>query len=68
VRRFPIRFSGPNRYLWLPGLRSSRGVVRLDLDPPPRARVAAVLRPRVREPRVSVEDPDGLLRALAPSP
>ena len=123
LRRFPIRFTGLNRYLWLLGVRpsrswvdvaddrvavrlswgfrlavprssvrsaapdhaavrawgahgwrgrwlvngSSQGVVRLDLDPPARARVAALLRPRVRELRVSVEDPDGLLRALAPS-
>lgn len=43
---------------------SGRGVVELGLEPPLRARVAGVP-VRVRRLRVSVEDVDGLLDALA---
>jgi hypothetical protein len=43
---------------------SSRGLVRIDVDPPARARVLGLpVHPRAL--RISVEDPDGLLRALA---
>jgi hypothetical protein len=46
---------------------SSAGIVRIDLDPPVRA---STLRfpIRVRELRVSVEDPEGLVAALLPTP
>ena len=43
---------------------SSSGIVRIDLDPPGRARTLGVPI-TVRELRVSVEDPDGLVAALA---
>lgn len=42
---------------------SSRGLVRIDIDPPARARVL-VVPVRLRTLRVSVEDADGLLAAL----
>jgi hypothetical protein len=42
---------------------SSSGLVRIDLDPPGRARMGPVPL-TVRELRVSVEDPDGLVAAL----
>jgi hypothetical protein len=42
---------------------SSSGLVRVELDPPGRARVAGV-GVDVRVLRVSVEDPDGLIAAL----
>jgi len=42
---------------------SSSGIVRIDLDPPVRGR--AVFFPvRVRELRIAVDDPDGLVAAL----
>ena len=40
-------------------------IVRIDLDPPARA-MCLFLWPRVRDLRVSVEDPDGLIEALTP--
>jgi hypothetical protein len=43
---------------------SSSGIVRLTLDPSARAWMGPVP-PRVRVLRVSVEDPDGLIAALA---
>ena len=62
--RSPIRCTGVDCQLWL-GRRlvtgSSSGVVRLDLEPPARARLAAAQRPRVRELWVSVDDPGGLV-------
>jgi hypothetical protein len=42
---------------------SSSGIVRIELDPPARGRVVGVP-VRVRELRVAVEDPDGLVAAL----
>jgi hypothetical protein len=122
--KFPIRFTGLNRYLWLLGTRPSRswvevtesrlrvrldwgfrldapraavqaaapddrpvrawgahgwrgrwlvngsssGVVRIDLYPPMRAAVLWLLRPRVRELRVAVDDPAGLIAALDRAP
>lgn len=44
---------------------SSSGIVRIDLAPPARAR-AWPFTVSVRELRVSVEDPDGLVDALTP--
>ena len=46
---------------------SSSGIVRVALDPAPRAWLGPVPL-RVRELRVSVDDPDGLVAALAPTP
>jgi hypothetical protein len=47
---------------------SSHGLVRIEFDPPARARTAGVA-VRVERLRVSVEDPDGLVRTLqAPLP
>jgi hypothetical protein len=45
---------------------SARGIVRLDIDPPVRAR-AAGLPIRLTTLQVSVEDPDGFLAALPTS-
>lgn len=45
---------------------SSSGVVRIDLTPPPRGRVVG-FPVSVRELRVSVEDPEGLVSALGGS-
>ena len=61
----PVRAWGAHgwRGRWLVN-GSSQGVVRLDLDPPARARVLGLLRPPVRELRVSVQDPDALVAAL----
>jgi hypothetical protein len=44
---------------------SSSGLVRVEFDPPAYGRTAG-FKVRVRELRVSVEDPDGLIAALAP--
>jgi hypothetical protein len=46
---------------------SSSGIVRIDLDPPRRARTLGIPI-SVRELRVSVEDPRGLVAALATRP
>jgi hypothetical protein len=46
---------------------SSSGIVRIDLEPRGRARVGPVPT-TVRELRVSVEDPQGLVEALATRP
>jgi hypothetical protein len=46
---------------------SSSGLVRIDLDPPGRAFIGPIPL-TVRELRVSVEDPDGLLAALTTRP
>jgi hypothetical protein len=46
---------------------SSSGLVRIALDPPARARLGPVPL-RVRELRVSLEDPEGLVGALATRP
>jgi hypothetical protein len=63
----PVRAWGAHgwRGRWLVNA-SSQGIVRLDLDPPARA-TCLVLRPRVRDLRVSVDDPDGLVAALGPA-
>jgi hypothetical protein len=44
---------------------SGRGLLRIDLDPPPRA-YAVGFPIRLRQLLVSVEDPPGLVAALAP--
>ena len=44
---------------------SSHGIVRTDIDPPARGRVMG-FPVRVRVLRVAVEEPDGLIAALAP--
>jgi hypothetical protein len=46
---------------------SSSGLVRIELDPPARARTGPVPL-KVRELRVSVEDPEALVAALATRP
>lgn len=65
----PVRAWGAHgwRGRWLVN-GSSSGVVRIDLDPPVRARVLGLLRPRVRELAVAVDDPAGLIAALGRSP
>jgi hypothetical protein len=52
------------RGVWLVNGSSSR-IVRVDLDPPARARVCGVP-VRLRTLRVAVDDPVGLTRALTP--
>jgi hypothetical protein len=46
---------------------SSSGLVRIEFDPPVRARMSGIP-VRVRVLRVSVDDPDGLVAALASQP
>lgn len=53
------------RGVWLVN-GSSSGIVRIEIDPPARARTAG-LPVKLRTLRVSVESPDALIAALAPS-
>jgi hypothetical protein len=54
------------RGVWLVNGSSSR-IVRIEVDPPTRARVMGIP-VRLRALRVSVDDPAGLRAALAPNP
>lgn len=63
----PVRGWGAHgwRGVWLVN-GSSSGIVRIDLNPPGRARVL-VAPVRLHALRVSVQDPDGLIATLSPA-